>query len=165
MPDKAPGVLQSCIVLAALSGHRIDSMKIRIFIYGKAFHPPLPLKYGTDESLHYHQPGRITFSSLYARIDRAFDFHFKHQAYIVSKVVAILIKCKHSIVVPRPDRSLCNHDHHKIESVNLSSMYANPAQRFFAWFSLSTFFTIFCSSIKNALTTRSFTQFAHLEPP
>ena len=35
----------------------------------------------------------------------------------------------------------------------------------FAWFSLSTFFTIFCSSIRNALTTLSLTQFEHLDPP
>lgn len=37
--------------------------------------------------------------------------------------------------------------------------------RFFCCVSLSTFFTIFCSSIKNALTTRSFTQFEHRDPP
>jgi len=36
---------------------------------------------------------------------------------------------------------------------------------FFARFSLSTFFTIFCSSIKNALVILSFTQFEHLDPP
>ena len=40
-----------------------------------------------------------------------------------------------------------------------------PAHCFFCWDSLSTFFTTFCSSIKNARTTLSFTQFEHLEPP
>ncbi len=37
--------------------------------------------------------------------------------------------------------------------------------RFFCCVSLSTFFTIFCSSIRNALTIRSFTQFEHRDPP
>ena len=36
---------------------------------------------------------------------------------------------------------------------------------FFSCVSLRTFFTIFCSSIRNARTIRSLTQFAHLEPP
>jgi hypothetical protein len=39
-----------------------------------------------------------------------------------------------------------------------------PAYRFFCWDSLSTFLTIFCSSIRKARTTRSLTQLAHLEP-
>ncbi len=37
--------------------------------------------------------------------------------------------------------------------------------RFFAWDSLSTFFTIFCSSIRKARTMRSLTQLPHREPP
>lgn len=44
-------------------------------------------------------------------------------------------------------------------------MLSPAAYFFFCWLSLSTFFTIFCSSIRNARTTLSFTQFAHLEPP
>lgn len=59
------------------------------------------------------------------------------------------------------------------QSINSWSLSCRPqlpmlspaAYFFFCWLSLSTFFTIFCSSIKNARTTLSFTQFAHLEPP
>ena len=44
-------------------------------------------------------------------------------------------------------------------------IYFFPPPLCFPSVSLSTFFTIFCSSIKNALTIRSLTQLLHLDPP
>ena len=59
-------------------------------------------------------------------------------------------------------------DGFKYTLVVVSRPHALPtaaSYRFFCWLSLSTFFTIFCSSIRNARTTLSLTQFEHLEPP
>ena len=52
-------------------------------------------------------------------------------------------------------------------SVTLAGSYfrTQHAYLLFLPFSANTFFTIFCSSTKNALTILCLTQFAHLDPP
>lgn len=68
------------------------------------------------------------------------------------------------------DRSPEIHTANPAASCNPSQMNTQvspsiPPLYFFCWDSLSTFFTIFCSSIKKARTMRSRTQLAHLDPP